>query len=334
MRSRRDAILEGTRVAAQIHRRYGLRDQVEAHASNVDVFGTIVKEKIPLVFRPLDGLLGAFLPGPESGIIVTTQRPLSVQRFTGAHEFGHATMGHEGSLDDESMLVRSVSPSWNYDLREAAANAFASNFLLPKWLLITHASRHRWTRRNLSDPIIVYQLSLRAGASYQATCLALLRNGLIDRSVFEGLQQVEVKQLKRALLDGHQLDNWHPDVWLLTEADEGLTIEGDSRDAFVVRLKEQSGAGYLWNVDDLSKAGFLLFRDDRLVPDSDSDVGGQVERVLGAQPATSQFGHVELKQTRPWQASAVPISRLTFTFDLRGKESGRPRAERRAAAAA
>lgn len=333
MKSRRDAILEGSRAAAKVHRQFDLRDQVETHVSNIDVFGTIVKEKIPLVFRPLDGLLGAFLPGPAPGIIVTTQRPLSIQRWTGAHELGHASMGHEASFDDETMLVRSQSPGWNYDPREAAANAFATNFLLPKWLLITHASRHQWTRSRLGDPHVVYQLSLRAGASYQATCLALLRHELVEQSAFNELQQVEVKQLKRALLEGHQLENWYPDVWLLTEADEGSTIEGDSRDAFVVRLKENSGAGYLWNIDDLRKAGFVFFRDDRLIPSSDDDVGGEVERVLGAQSAEGQFGHIDLRQTRPWQTSGAPISRLSFTFDLRGKESGRPRAERQVAAA-
>ncbi|MGA2593531.1 MAG: ImmA/IrrE family metallo-endopeptidase [Bryobacteraceae bacterium] len=333
MKSRRDAILEGTRTAARIHREFELRRQVEAQASNVDVFGTIVKEKIPLVFRPLDGLLGAFVPGPVPGIIVTTQRPLSVQRFTGAHELGHAAMGHQASLDDETMLTRSESPSWNYDPLEAAANAFATSFLLPRWLLISQAARHGWTRRNLAAPAVVYQLALRAGASYQATCLALFRNGLIDETTYGKLRSVEVKQLKRGLLDGHQLENWYPDVWVLTEADEGSMIEGDPNDAFVVRLKENSGAGYLWNIDDLKNAGFLLFRDDRLIPSAEDDVGGEVERVLGARPGESRVGHIDLQQTRPWQTSGTPLSRLSFTFDLRGKESGRPRAERRMVAA-
>ena len=246
---------------------------------------------------------------------------------------GHAAMGHQTSLDDETMLTRSESPSWNYDPLEAAANAFATGFLLPKWLLISQAARHHWTRRNLTTPGVVYQLSLRAGASYQATCLALFRNNLIDETAFGELRQVEVKQLKRDLLDGYQLENWYPDVWVLTEVDEGSTIEGDSRDAFVVRLKENSGAGYLWNIDDLKNAGFLLFRDDRLIPSAHDDVGGEVERVLGARPGDSRVGHIDLKQTRPWQTSGAPLSRLSFTFDLRGKETGRPRAERRLVAA-
>ena len=332
MKSRRDAILEGARAAANLHRQLDIRKVVEAQGSNVNVFGTIVKEKIPLLFRPLDGLLGAFLPGPAPGIIVTTQRQLSVQRFTGAHELGHATMGHEASLDDEEMLTRSESPNWNYDPREAAANSFAMSFLLPRWLLISHADRHSWTRRDFRNPQVVYQLSLRSGASYQATSLALLRHELIDNSTFGALRAVEVKQLKQSLLDGYQLENWYPDVWVLTEADEGTVVEGDSRDAFVVRLKENSGAGYLWDVEDLKSAGFLLFRDERAIPSADQDIGGAVERVVGARPGESRVGRIQLEQTRPWEPE-LPLSRFSFTFDLRGKESGRPRAERRMVAA-
>ena len=74
MKSRRNSILEGAKAAAKIHRQLDLRHQIESQASNVDVFGTIVKEKIPLVFRPLEGLLGAFLPGPAPGIIVTDRK--------------------------------------------------------------------------------------------------------------------------------------------------------------------------------------------------------------------------------------------------------------------
>jgi len=333
MKSRRDAILEGAKAAARLHQQLDSRRIVEAQGSSVDVFGAIVKEKIPLLFRPLEGLLGAFVPaGQVAGIIVTTQRPLSVQRFTGAHELGHSEMGHEASLDDESMLTRAESPGWNYDPREVAANSFATAFLLPKWLLISQAARHHWTRRDLTNPKVVYQLSLRAGASYHATCIALLRHELIDDATFGALRAVEVKAIKQELLDGYLLENWFPDVWVLTESDEGTTLEGDSRDAFVVRLKEASGAGYLWNIDDLNSAGFVFFRDERIIPTSDEDVGGDVERVLGIRPGESRVGHIDLQHARPWE-SAEPLGRLSFAFDLRGKENGRPRAERRMAAA-
>jgi Zn-dependent peptidase ImmA (M78 family) len=329
VKSRRDAILEGSKAAARLHDELEMRRQVEAQASSVDVFGTIVRQRIPLVFKPLDGLLGAYLPRPTPGIIVTTRRQLSVQRFTGAHELGHARMKHQVSLDDESMLTRAESPTAEYDPLETAANAFATDFLLPQWLLISQAARHKWSRKDLANPSVVYQLSLRAGSSFQATLLALLRHNLIVQETFDALRDTEVKRLKQELLDGHSLENWYPDVWILTEADEGSMIEGDSRDAFVLRLKESSGAGYLWNVGDLKNAGFLLFRDDRLLPDADDDIGGDVERIVSARPGENRVGRITLQQTRPWESSGAPISRLSFAFDLRGKESGRPRAERR-----
>ena len=64
MKCRRDAILEGAKAAARIHRQFDTRRIVEAQPSSIDVFGTIVKQKIPLVFKPLDGLLGAICPAP------------------------------------------------------------------------------------------------------------------------------------------------------------------------------------------------------------------------------------------------------------------------------
>ena len=42
---------------------------------------------------------------------MTTQRQLPVQRFTAAHELGHAALGHEASLDEEEILKRAIFAS-------------------------------------------------------------------------------------------------------------------------------------------------------------------------------------------------------------------------------
>ena len=47
-------------------------------------------------------LLDAFIDDPDKGVIVTSPRPLPVQRFTAAHE-----LGHEASFDEEEILRRS-----------------------------------------------------------------------------------------------------------------------------------------------------------------------------------------------------------------------------------
>ncbi|MGE5501922.1 MAG: ImmA/IrrE family metallo-endopeptidase, partial [Ignavibacteriales bacterium] len=146
MASRREEIHHGKKEAARLHRDLGIRSKIEGRGGRVDVFGAILDLDLPLLFRPLKGLLGAYLPGPYPGIMVTNQRPLQIQRFTGAHELGHAVMKHEGSLDDESILHRSPFGRASYNFVELAADAFASAFLTPRWLLETHAALQGWDR--------------------------------------------------------------------------------------------------------------------------------------------------------------------------------------------
>ena len=138
------------------------------------VFGAIEHLGIGLLFRPLDGLLGAYIPVEnDSGILVTTERPLAIQRFTGAHELGHAYLKHELRIDDEEILKRSPFARPIYDLREIAADTFAALFLMPDWLINLHAERQGWDWRNLSDPICVYQARRFAWASAMKPSAAL-----------------------------------------------------------------------------------------------------------------------------------------------------------------
>ena len=127
----REAYLEGAQAAARLHDRLGTRQMVEASRGAIDVFGALLQLDVALLFRPLDGLLGACLPGPAPGVIISTQRPLRIQRFTGAHELGHVALGHELSLDGDEILAR-ASARRRRDLVELAADSFAAAFLLPK----------------------------------------------------------------------------------------------------------------------------------------------------------------------------------------------------------
>lgn len=328
MAGRRDAILHGTKEAARLHRDIGIRTKIEGHGGRVDVFRSILDLDFPLLFRPLKGLLGAYLPSPYPGIMVTNQRPLAIQRFTGAHELGHAVMKHHGSLDDDSILHRSPFGKIDYDFVELAADAFAAAFLMPQWLLETHAALQGWNRESMKNPRLVYQLSLRIGASYEATCRALSRYGIIDPATMDRLIAVERKQIKESLLEGYRPVNWRPDVWVLTERDEGTEIEGGPNDVFVVRLRENSSAGYLWNIDELDASGFAVVCDSREIPDFNQDVGGVVERKITACSDHQAAGRIELVHARPWLPTSA-MGRLSFLYDLFGKEDGLPRLERR-----
>jgi len=100
------AVRAGTMAGARLHQQLDLRSQIQDHGGNVDVFGAIHSIDLPLLLRPLQGLLGAYINDPGPGVLVTTQRPMSIQRFTAAHELGHFSLGHQPSLDDDSILRR------------------------------------------------------------------------------------------------------------------------------------------------------------------------------------------------------------------------------------
>ena len=147
---------------------------------NVDVFGAIHAIDLPLLLRPLQGLLGAYLRDPAPGVLVTTQRPMSIQRFTAAHELGHFSLRHDPSLDDESILRRMpIGAQPSGDFQEVEADAFGVAFMMPRWLIGWHAERQGWTVEAFRRPNIVYQLALRIGASYEAACWTLVRHRLI-----------------------------------------------------------------------------------------------------------------------------------------------------------
>src|SRR5450631_476735 len=79
------AVRAGTMAGARLHQQLDLRSQIQDHGGNVDVFGAIHSIDLPLLLRPLQGLLGAYINDPGPGVLVTTQRPMSIQRFTAAH---------------------------------------------------------------------------------------------------------------------------------------------------------------------------------------------------------------------------------------------------------
>jgi len=175
------------------------------------------------------------------------------------------------------------------------------------------------------------------GTSFDAACRSLKQHEIIDADAMGKLLEVTPKKIKQHILEGHDLENWYPDVWVLSEADTATRIQGGPNDVFVLKLRENSGAGYLWNLEELEAAGFAIVTDKRNIPSHEDKIGGMVERVLTArliEPDHGRSGRISLNESRPWAAGDAPADRLTLIYDLYGKELGRPRAERHRLAAA
>lgn len=324
------AIRRATLAATRLHRDLGIQARATRENGRINVFEVVAQLDVPLLFKPLDGLLGVYLRDPVPGVLVTTKRPLSVQRFTAAHELGHHQLGHYRSLDDESILRHlPFTASVGDELQEVEAEAFAAAFLLPRWLVTWHCERQGWNNVALHNPETVYQLALRAGTSYTATCWTLLRYRMLSRSVAQQLAGIEPKTIKKKLLGAVRPKNYYGDVWLLTERDRGIWIEGGPSDLFLMSVREHSSSGYLWSIETLDQGGFAIVRDVRESSEPGDAIGAPVTRRITAESRRLQTGELRLVERRPWQPAQV-LNTFTVRYDLSGAEGeGWSRAERR-----
>lgn len=314
----REAVLKGMRAALRLQRDLGL-DRGEARGQRVDVFGAIYKENVPLLFRKLEPLLGAYLrEDGNPGILLTTRRPLGQQRFTAAHELGHHILNHDPHADDDRILRRSPDMARDYmhlPPAEQEADAFASYFLVPDWLIGTLMRRHGWTTHHLQDPGTVYQMALRLGASYRATLYALVRNKVIGAGVRQQLAKAQPAALKRSLVADLSLETTQNiDVWHLTERDEGTVIEAGRDDLFVVKLREDSNAGYLWSFEELEQAGFAILKDGREQVAEGVIGAPTIRHILARAGHATAHGTYTLWERRPWAPNDDP---KRWSFDYR-----------------
>ena len=326
-RNEREAILRGIRGAQRLQRDMGL-DAGPTRAQRVDVFGCIARSGAMLMFQPLEPLLGAFFREEGVvGVILSTRRPLGMQRFTAAHELGHLVLGHDPHADDEGILRRApwaadASDGGPVPLEEREADAFASYFLLPSYLIKEQMALQGWEPRHFAQPEVVYQASLRFGTSYRATVFGLERERVIGRGLGRQLRRHEPRALKRALLGDHPVGNTRRlDVWNLTERDAGAVIEVGRDDLFLLRLKEDSGSGYVWTFDELRDAGFAIL-EDRREPVPDGQVGSPTLRCILARAERLVAGSFTLREVRPWAPEDdprfLPLHCRTATSDEAG----------------
>ena len=330
MKSIAVAIRRATLAAARLHRDLSLQTRAGEESGRIDVFDAIARLGVPLIFKPLEGLLGSYLSDPTPGMLVTTKQPLNVQRFTAAHELGHHQLRHKPSFDDETIISRPpFTPSREDDAQETEAEAFAAAFLLPRWLVGWHCERQGWNDEALQRPEIVYQLALRTGTSFTAACWTLERYKILSRTSASQMADIEPGRIKQALLGEFGPPADSSDVWSLTERDAGMRVEGGPSDHFVMRLPEHSAAGYLWDLEGLPADAFKVVGDGREDTHSEQIVGAPTIRRIVTRSLRRQTGVLGLSERRPWQPTK-PLAAFSLHYDLIGAESeGWSRAERR-----
>lgn len=322
----RDAKLCGVRAAAEAHERLGILDQVRSGIEQIDVFSAIDALGVPVICRPLDGLLGAYFTNPTQGIMVTTNRRLAIQRFTAAHELGHYWLKHNESLDDEGTLSLARQGIANIPLQEIEAESFASEFLLPKLLIFKTMGRHRWDKSDLKNPTVIYQLSLRLGVSYEATWRALLECNFINIDTANHLNNVPPKESKRDVLKDYQSSNPWSDAFHVTTSDNHSHLNANQEDTVVLELPEHYSSGYRWSTIESDEDTKVI--SDQLVHRYGSQIGGVATRKIYL--TGRSLAHISLEEKRPWQTNGAPLKTFSISIDFNGKEVGLPRSVKNA----
>jgi Zn-dependent peptidase ImmA (M78 family) len=200
-------------------------------SQRIDIFAVLQQRRVWVMFQPLDALYGAYSNQSEAtaGILINVKHPPSLQRFTAAHEYGHAVLQHGISCDCEENIF--PLRRWS-TIQEVEAQTFAAHFLMPIELV-------NRTLKHMGQPLKpetmsehdVYQLSLRLGASYLAVVNHLVSLKKIDPSVGQILRRKQPKDMKSTLKQGSKLTNSWADVWMIDERDHGqpLTIGLDDQ---------------------------------------------------------------------------------------------------------
>lgn len=319
--AKRDAILNGIARAAELHHKLGVREQLRDGSRPMDVFAAIKALRIVVLFRPLDGLLGAYVPTPNSaGMLVTTQRDHHVQRFTAAHELGHHVFQHRTVSLDITVGYVGRGEKTGYDEQELEADSFAAEFMLPKWLIVAHARRQGWGVVELRRPEIVYQLSLRLAASYQATCYALRSAELLTQREAGALAVRPPRESKQRAMHDVVPRSWHSDVWLLSDRDRGAQLLGSPEDFVVLNLEEHLAGGYEWDIEPVPFTGLEVRKDDRVDPVDDLLGGTVTRRVVVQGGAVPSRTTLRLEERRPWEGSDNALNSMEFKLALLGKE--------------
>ena len=117
---------------------------------------------------------------PQAGncLLINYDEDMFRQRFTAAHEGGHAI------LDDDQSVI--VSYEGAHDLREVRANAFASGYLVPRETLALLPNDLPWT------PETVTEWGIRFGVNPEPLLFALKDIGRVSEQQVENLRRVRI----------------------------------------------------------------------------------------------------------------------------------------------
>ncbi|EKJ8514535.1 ImmA/IrrE family metallo-endopeptidase [Pseudomonas aeruginosa] len=319
----REIALRAALRASEVLEESGAMDRTREGYSRIDPFLIAAGHRVLVMLKPLDKLLGAFIGDTSPGIILNNQRSAGLIHMTCAHELGHYFMEHGSNTDQQIFYSRSSAEI------EQEADQFGYNLLIPRDLISHVMRRKRWTRQCLLKPLVMYQLSLRLGVSYEAVAWSLLRYKVFDSRAIQRLLQTKPAEIKKAIL-GKAPSDARKEVWLLDDFDKDAILEPRVDDQIIVRLKSNASAGYLWRADkatDVQGEGFQL--QPITVPSQNSKeqlaFGGADTMdyaLLNGAAFNTELTPFKLSEHMPWQENGEVLGTFSSATKFEGLETG------------
>lgn len=212
----------------------------------IDPFLALEHLQLEVGFWRLGNLLGAIVPGDESGVIITTQRGASVQRYTGAHEIAHWYLDQDFLNVDLPLDTQAEVLGTPSNERERRAQLFASYFLMPLPLLSRMARRYGVARGSMATPLQAYSIARDMHVSYEAGVRQLENCNFIGSLNRAKLLRVEPAAIKRSLEFERKPTVPVRDVWRVPTGTEHLEMEVFVGDDLAIALPENRTSGFTW----------------------------------------------------------------------------------------
>lgn len=290
-------------AALLAHQRYGVD-----RSMRVDVLRVLATVAGDVFFRPLRKVCGAYIPGDDHapGVLINSNLPLSRQRYTAAHEFGHLFLNHSAvSVDETTGVSFEERRTWSDE--ENIAETFAAFFLMPQPLVEKSCRDLGVTHVNAEA---AYLLSLKFGTSYQATVNHLQTLKKVTAVQASQLRKVRPIHIKGGLSDS--VASRH-DVWVLDEHWNGQKVFPALEDRIVVHLNETPTSGYTWAWNQDPEA--LRIVQDGFADEPGTEVGGSRVREFVLEVSSDKHPErIELERRQPWDANSQPSA--SFAVDL------------------
>lgn len=237
--SRRQAIASASMEAARLH-----QTLQTPYDRPVDVFMLAQRLGLWLVAQPLDKAFGFYLREEHAaGMVVNSQHPETLQRFTCAHEVGHHVLGHASHTDDASTLQRMSDLA----LQEHQAQVFAAALLMPAPLV--NRTLHQLGVTGPLRPADIYAASRDMAVSYTAALWGLTVLRKINAATAADLARKGPRSAKDALRGGPSVTDPRADIWVLDDSEDNTTVRCRVGDEIHIRLTEDLSTGHVWTLD-------------------------------------------------------------------------------------